>query len=345
MRVCFIAAPLIARSGVYNSAIELVTAAREIGLPWTAALGVSSTAGGASAEVDGVTEFVAEPAGVGGIMRLRGALRATEAYADADLVVSLVPQSDMVLALERRRWIAYVRGLPWPERNEASLAKRTVWRWLERLALRRAEERWVTTEILARGLGGGVDRVVAPGIRMPQQRAAEGQQLGSDIVWAARYSSDKNPQLFIRTVHATGVPGAMYGSGPLEEELRVAASGNPRVPGWIAKDELWDNARAYVGTSTREAFGRSAVEAALHGIPLVLSDQFGCADMLFTDVGLRERHVLPLDEPAAWEAVVRRLSEDTAYAEAVGLHVQENARALSIGAAVDRVARALDAVG
>lgn len=339
-RLCFVAAPLIARSGVYNSTIELVTAARARGLDWTAVVGVSRTAGGTASTAPGVREFEIEPSGILGVRDLSRHLRTLPEFSDADLVVTMVPQSDMALALTRRAWVAYLRGLPWPAVGESSPLKRRAWRAIERMALRRAREVWATTRVLATETGSDVDRLVPPGLVPPESPTPEPGSSVRDIVWAARFSEDKNPSLFLDALTGVDAQGAMYGTGPLEEQVRQQAPSNVDVRGWRAREEIWHSARAYAGTSNREAFGRSAVEAAMLGIPVILSDVFGCADMLYTDPSLRAALVLDTSDVGLWREAISRLTSDDEFHARASAHLQANASLLTIDSAVENVVAA-----
>lgn len=340
-KICFIAAPLIARSGVYNSTVELVRAARSAGLEWSAVLGVSARAGGTPIVEDGIHEFTREPSGLGGVRRLSRDLGGLPEVRGADLRISMVPQTDMALSLRREPWVAYLRGLPWPAPAEAGSAKTAAWRALELLALRRARQVWSTTPTLAKDVGSVVDRLVPPGLVAP---LPSDTSEATEVVWAARFSRDKNPSLFLDALRGSPVRGVMYGSGPLEEQVRAAAPANVRIGGWRARDEVWASARVYVGTSTREAFGRSAVEAAMLGIPVVISKAFGCAEMIYTDERLTSDLVLDPSDVSAWTSAITRLSEDEAFYEAVSSHLRDNARRLTVESAVENVRSAAEAV-
>lgn len=342
-KVCVIAGPLIARSGVYNSTIELVTRARSEGREWTAFVGVSAAAGGSPAIADGVHEVTVEPRGMSGIARLCRTLQSLPQVRDADLVISMTPQTDMALSLTCRPWVAYLRGLPWPAAGEGNAQRARAWQALERLALRRAHEVWSTTRLLAEDVGGLADRIVPPGLLPPAELPRVTS--ATDFVWAARFSTDKNPALFLRALEgASRARGVMNGTGPLEESVRAAAPANVEVHGWTTREQLWQAARAYVGTSTREAFGRSAVEAAMLGIPVIVSDQFGCAEMLYTDPALRARFVLPVGEDAAWSSAIESLRTDDALHAQAAAHVRANAANLTVDATVRNVAAAVDRV-
>lgn len=336
-RICVIAAPLIARSGVYNSTVELVRAARRAGLDWSAVLGVSTKAGGAPILEDGIREFSREPSGLTGVRRLSRDVARLPEVEDADLLISMVPQTDMALSLGSKPWVAYLRGLPWPAVAEAGAAKTAAWRTLELLALRRAREVWATTPTLARDVGSVVDRLVPPGLVPPTTPPGSPVPGTGDVVWAARFSRDKNPELFLDALRGTDVRGVMYGSGPLEAEVRAAVPSNVHVGGWRSRDEVWASARVYVGTSTREAFGRSAVEAAMLGIPVVMSRAFGCAEMLYTDAALAQHLVLDPADVSAWTSAITRLSVDEGFYRDAASHLKENARRLTVESAVENV--------
>jgi hypothetical protein len=72
-KVCFVAAPLTARSGVYRSAREIVEEGRAQGLDWSLFLGVSERANGKRPAQDPpwVIETKFEPNGLRGVRDLR----------------------------------------------------------------------------------------------------------------------------------------------------------------------------------------------------------------------------------------------------------------------------------
>jgi glycosyltransferase involved in cell wall biosynthesis len=342
-KVCFVAAPLTARTGVYKSSRELVTEARAQGLDWSLVLGVSARASGQAPADDPawIQETTVEPSGLGGVARLASELRASLVVANSDVVVSLLPQTDMALGRTDLDWVAYLRGLPWPAAGESSLARRTVWKFLERRALRRATDVWATTELLRSQAQIGRDIRIVPAGLQAVARQWDGSGARDKVVWAARYDTDKNPELFLETMRGLPLRGVMYGSGPLEAELRAAAPDNVEVAGWTTADALWDGALAYVGTSHREAFGRSAVEASMAGIPVVLADTFGSASLLVTDPALRNELVLPTSDSAPWSNALMRLKNDASFRTTVSDHVADNGAALTVGHSVRAAEAAL----
>ena len=88
---------------------------------------------------------------------------------------------------------------------------------------------------------------------------------------------------------------------------------------------------------TLDTLRKTAVEAAQAGLPIVLTDQYGAAPLLFTDPDLRARFVLPVDDRARWVEAVRSLLDDAGLRRQVSDHVCANAERLTIAASVDRV--------
>lgn len=338
--MCFVAAPLMARSGVYRSAHDLVAEARSRGLDWRAVLGTRPTAPGVPAVTPGVREVTVERHGRAVVAEVRALVESAPEVRRADVVVTLVTQSDVALAgssvRRGRRWVAWVRGLPWPAPGEQTAARRAALRLVESSALRRADDLWTTTEVL----GADVARVRRPqlvpaGIRLPA-RTAFGDR-PAPLVWAARLDLDKRPRAFVELAERSGVPGRLHGEGPLEADLRVDLPPIVSMPGWTPAAELWTDAGVFVGTASREAFGRSAVEAAATGLPIVLGDRYGAASLLVTDDELRRRLVLPVGEPSRWVATVRDLAADVDLRRRVSDHVAGNALRSSVAASVDAV--------
>lgn len=334
MKVLFVAAPLVARTGVYRSAQELVSEGRRQGLDWHLYLGVSERAQGqAAGAAEGILEARHEPSGMDGVRELRSSLRASGLLEGTEVIVSLLPQSDIAVAGLRLPWVAYIRGLPWPAPGEARMIKRLMWKGLELATLRRANERWVTTSVLKASIGHGLAmEIVPPGLCF---EAAEAQSHlhGNLAVWAARFDEDKNPRMLLDIARRMpDVNFAAYGTGPAEPQIRALAPANLDIRGWSSPGELWDAAGVYIGTSSREAFGRSAVEAASRGVVPVISDVFGAADLLFTDDNFRRLCVLPLSKPDDWVRSISALYSDSALRSAISAHVQANALSLSVEA-------------
>lgn len=130
------------------------------------------------------------------------------------------------------------------------------------------------------------------------------------------------------------VGGRLFGDGPLAATLRRDSPAGLTWAGWSDSASLWRDASVFVGTSMREAFGRSAVEAAGTGLPIVISSAYGAAPLLFTDPDLRSRCVLDSSDAKAWASAIRQLLSDEGLRSAVSDHVYENAQSLTIDASV-----------
>ncbi|MGY1624191.1 glycosyltransferase [Geodermatophilus sp. SYSU D00965] len=165
------------------------------------------------------------------------------------------------------------------------------------------------------------------------------------VAWAARMSQDKDPFLFVDAMAGVDARVVMHGDGPLRTDVMARARAGVALPGWSAPSSLWEDADVYVGTSHREAFGRSAVEAAMNGLPVVVSAQFGVAPLLYRDGELFRRFVMPTRDPAVWRLAVEALLGDPALWKRVSDHVAANARALTIAASVDAIAIRTDLPG
>ena len=349
-RVCLVAMPLMARSGVYRSTYDLVASARAAGLDWTAVVGVRPNAGGAAPEsADGVRELAVTRHGRAVVEEVGEVLRSTPEVQRADHVVTLITQSDIAMARSRShvpgRWACWVRGLPWPDAGEQTFLRRQLLRRLETSALRKADDVWATTEILAGQIASARRAAIVPAGVPAAPRVTHGEDGDAPLVWAGRVDDDKRPEFFVEVVEALGTRGRVVGEGPLVDRLRTSSPASVEWTGWRDPAQLWSDASLYLGTSRREAFGRCAVEAAQAGLPMVLTDQYGAAPLLFTDPGLRRRFVLGVDDTAAWTEAVRALLGDAGLRREVSDHVWANAQQLTIAASVDRVVDRLAAGG
>lgn len=346
MKVFLIAAPLTARSGVYNSLVELVEEARKQGLAWTGLTMLRPEAAKQpGVESRWVETCLVEPRSVTGLWAIRRELRSRLSLAAPDAIVSMIPQTDVVLSTMRLNAprVSYVRGLPWPDTGERSTTTRAIWKAAVKTAMAGSTEVWTTTEILRDQIGGSRHvSLVPPGLSA--NRDEEPLGLGEPyLVWAGRFTAEKRPDYFLRLAEDAGYSGVMFGEGPMEEGLLASAPPTVTLRGWVPKDQLWSPGAIYVGTSRREAFGRSVVEAALRGAPVILSDQYGCAPFLFKDPELAAHFVLPLDDHAAWVAGLHLL-RDADMRTRVADHVRANAQSLTVDRAVGTIDTKLSAI-
>ena len=341
-KVCLVSMPLMARSGVYRSTYDLVAQARAAGHDWTAVVGIRPTAAGtAPSDTEGVQELVISSHGRALINDVSDVLRHAPEVQQADHVITMITQSDVAMARSRRQvsafWTCWVRGLPWPDAGEQTFLRRHLLRRMETRALRAADDVWATTPILAGQIDSARSAALVPAGIPAATRVSRGESADRPLVWAARVDVDKGPEFFLELVQALGVAGRVIGEGPLADRLRATAPASVEWSGWRAPNQLWSDASLYLGTARREAFGRSAVEAAQAGLPMVLTDQYGAAPLLFTDPELQAQFVLPVGDKVSWLKAVRTLLDDAVLRRRVSDHVCANAQSLTMAASVDRV--------
>ncbi|TCL84415.1 glycosyltransferase involved in cell wall biosynthesis [Rathayibacter sp. PhB179] len=348
MRVCIVSVPLTARSGVYRSTYDLVTSARSKGLDWHGIVAMRpGAAGGPPDTTDGIFETTITQHGASLIPAIEHLLLSRPEVRTADVVITMIGQSDVAMTRLRSGlpglWVSFVRGLPWPAAGEATVIRRLVQFLLVARAMRAADEVWVTTAVLAAAIRSVRKPTLIPAGVPHAARTSHGE-FGSDgdAIFAGRLDVDKRPAFFTEIVRALGVRAKIYGRGPLESSLQQTLPPNAELCGWTEPDRLWDGASVFLGTSLREAFGRSAVEAALRGVPVILSKDYGAADFLFTDEALARQFVLDSEPIGPWIAAVRGLYGDPELRRRVSDHVRANALELSIDRSVDRICERLE---
>lgn len=349
-RVLHIAAPLTTRSGVHNSLREAVLEARSQQLDWHGLLGMRTTSTTAMLGThDSLTEFTVT--GDSTRSRLHEVGRVVDDHIERvqpDVLISWLPQTDVVLARQARRrsipWVAYLRAQPWPSADEVGRMRSAMWKMPELLALSRADAIWASTKVLSSVLPFPFRaKVVAPGLRAPSDAGRE--RHGENVVWAGRYEIDKDPFLFLEIMRRMPqARGVMFGHGPLEAELRRSAPSNTTVFGWATPEETRARAVVVVCTSRREGFGRTAVEACMVGLPVVIGAGFGAEPLLFTDDKMRALSVVPSSDPEEWASAVMRLLEEPSLRRQLADHVKANSSGLLIEAAVSRISEELTGV-
>lgn len=337
MRVVIVAAPLSARSGVYRSTVELVEAARGRGLDWRALIGIRRDAAGTPPTAcDGITERQVNAHGVAVTAEIRH--MAAPFLDEADIVITMVPQSDLAIASSRghRPWrhVSWVRGLPWPARGEQSRPRSFLLRAAARWSLARADAVWATTPLLRDEISSVARAVVVPAGTPHAPRLHDGSDCGP-LVFAGRLSPEKNPGMLISLVRATGHPAVLHGDGPLATSLRHDAPADVSWAGWSDSRDVWRSTGIFICPSFREAFGRSAVEAASAGLPSILSDRTGVARQLIRDPDLAARFVLPPTALDSWLAATDALITSAPLRKRLSEHLSANARHLTTDASLD----------
>jgi glycosyltransferase involved in cell wall biosynthesis len=105
--------------------------------------------------------------------------------------------------------------------------------------------------------------------RIPAERNRE-------FLFVGRLGSDKGADLAAEACIQAGVPLTLVGEGELDGRLREAG-GELRLAGWCNRDEILDHARRaralIVPSRVVEPFGLVILEAAMSGLPVIISDR------------------------------------------------------------------------
>lgn len=329
------------------STVELVRSARSAGLDWSGVIGLRPAIFEKDEQIDPAISTVEMSAhGMDGIRQIDDDVLSRDAVQNADVVITLIAQSDIAMSRSslRRRvtWVPFVRGLPWPGRGEASLPVRTGKRLLETRALRAAPEVWATTPRLAEDIRSAAQAVLVPAGVAALDRNTFGPE-DPRFIWAGRLTQDKDPLLFVEAMREVDATGVMYGTGPLEETVIAALPSNVTYRGWARAADIWrEPGGIFVGTSVREAFGRSAVEAAFAGKPTLIGSRYGCADLLVQGGAMSDVLVVQSRDPHAWTKRMNDLTSDAALRATASDHVRANAEGLTIERSVEMILRRLE---
>lgn len=138
-----------------------------------------------------------------------------------------------------------------------------------------------------------------------------------DLLWVGRFSAEKDPLLFVRTVAALRergrpVAAAMVGDGPMGDEVRAAVERRGledaiALPGWVDDPSGWyRRARTFVLTSRRDALPLTLVEAMASGVAPVAPPVGNVPDL----VADGETGVLADRDPAHLADAVAGLLDD-----------------------------------
>jgi glycosyltransferase involved in cell wall biosynthesis len=132
------------------------------------------------------------------------------------------------------------------------------------------------------GVPGARIEILANGIDCETYAPAE-TPIEYDYIWVGRFSAEKDPLLFVRTmaelVERGATPrAAMLGSGPLDEVVRahiheLALDEHIDCPGWVDEPaDYYHRARTFVLTSERDALPMTLLEAMACGLVPVIPD-------------------------------------------------------------------------
>ncbi|MEV4419442.1 glycosyltransferase family 4 protein [Patulibacter sp. NPDC049589] len=201
--------------------------------------------------------------------------------------------------------------------------------------------------------GAALRRLLDLGAGLPEDRThvlphpvAAGPPIVPDpegpAIVVGRLAPEKGTATAIAAARITGRPLVVANSGPLEDELRAAASDLPHVTfaGRLDRAGL-DALRAgaaleLVPSLAHETFGLAAAEAMLRGLPVVVSDVGALRELVPDDARV------PPGDAAALAAAWQRLAGDAA----AGARQRDRARALTDPAVVaDRLRAVYAAAG
>lgn len=301
MRLLVVAAPMVSRGGVYSWLVDATPILRECG--WTVGVAWTTRVAADTPEADWERRFEETAHRFGRTRALRRGVAAAAEEFRPDLVLSLLPQSDVACARALRGavpWIAMVHGRPYPASGEGAATRRVAWRASVRWAYRRSERVVVVSDALGALLRAdlGVDSVttVHNGVHVPPADTLQPRG-GRTVGFLGRLSVEKAPDLFVEAVREVDCRARVFGDGPLAPSVRAAAAGLDHVTleGWTERAAALAATDLLVLCSRREALPLACIEAGAHGVPVLARDVGGVMEVLGADPLLREHCVLPAD--------------------------------------------------
>lgn len=166
---------------------------------------------------------------------------------------------------------------------------------------------------------------------------------GYDLLWVGRFSPEKDPLLFVRTLEELADRGlafeaAMVGSGRLETAVRRERAARGLVdrldlPGWV-DDPLayYERASVFALTSEREGLPLSLLEAMAVGLPPAVPNVGSV-----TDVAVDGETAVVVDErtPEAFADALERLLTDDPFRDALAAEAPAIRGSYSYAAARD----------
>lgn len=222
-----------------------------------------------------------------------------------------------------------------------------------------------------RMIPNGIDTAVFTRSEEQRQRTRQALGIGAEFVWLAvgRLVKPKDYPTLFRALELLGRDGLIVliaGAGPLEQELRDECgqrglNGQVRFLG--ARDDvlhLYSAADAYVMSSELEGLPMVLLEAASMGLPAVVTNVGGNADIVVDNAS---GYVVPPKNPARLASALRQLMEAAperrkAMADAARQHCCRHYRISVVmdewlalyaeclsGVQVDRVARSASSCG
>jgi glycosyltransferase involved in cell wall biosynthesis len=273
-----------------------------------------------------------------------------------DLVVSMLPQSDVACAGIRRSltvpWVAMLHGSPWPQRGEMPFMRRIAWRAAVTAAYRRPDALVAVSQTLAATVAAGLALrapiiVVGSGVDMPSEVPARPPR-EPVIGFVGRLSHEKASDIFIDIAQLLPGKALIFGDGPLAPQVAAAAAKAPRLEyhGWADRDEALASIDVLVVPSRREALPLVVMEAGARSLCVVARDTGGIGEVLGRDAEVAERCLLPTNATATdFAAALRPLLEAAEERERLGRALnQVVAEHFTLDRHVDRLLAALSGV-
>lgn len=181
-------------------------------------------------------------------------------------------------------------------------------------------------------LSRGVDlNVFHPGRAIPNYWRKHGLNGDFKFIYVGRVSPDKNLDLLIQSFEHLLASGrqadlAIVGDGPLLEKLRTQHR-NPRIAftGFLDENELaaaYATSDVMVFPSVTDTFGNAVLEAQASGLPVIVSDRGGPAEIVGSNnSGL----VVDTAQPDSLTDAMSRLYDDERFRSQLAAHALDNA--------------------
>lgn len=352
-RVLVVASPMISLGGVYSYLQHVLPEMRERG--WHTALLWSARVPAEAPPADWTRQVVERSSSLRGRQRhLQEAVQAAIVECRPDVVVSMLPQSDVGCASVRRNtgvpWVAMLHGSPWPKQGEMSLARRLAWRGAVGVAYRQADALVSVSHALASEVTSGLSiaspiTVVGSGVDLPEE-LHESRRREPVIGFLGRLSREKAPDIFLSIARLVPARAKVFGDGPLADAVGAAAAGLPQTEylGWADRDEALAEIDVLVVPSRREALGLVVLEAGARSVCVVARDTGGIGEVLRLDPELARHCLLPATAtPHDFAAALRLLLESREQREQLGQRLHRVvADHFTLDQHVDRLLAALE---
>jgi glycosyltransferase involved in cell wall biosynthesis len=300
-RLLVVAAPMVSAGGVYSylerALPEIGERGWKTGLLWAARVPVDSPPADWSRPVPEAPSLRARQ------RQLQGAVRTAIEDWRPDLVLSVLPQSDVACARVRRDvatpWVAMLHGSPFPRAGEMPLIKRFTWRSAVTVAYRRADRLITVSRVLAETVQSELSLPfpvtnVGTGVDLPQPT----ERLQRDeptIGYVGRLSHEKAPDVFLDISRRVGTKALIFGDGPLAPMVGAAAGEQPGLEfrGWADRDDALAEIDVLVLPSRREALPLVLLEAGARRVCTVARDTGGIGEVMGFDSELSRHCLLP----------------------------------------------------